>query len=1225
MLDSESSGGPGERNIMHTTPSFSRACLANVATLCAILLLSLTFANSASASCRAYDLVSGIFTTKLPFQNREQEGFNARIKPGDTARYEIVYLGAVIATQLRSGYEYSFGWKLFPGNRFLAVRLVRKSGGKSSFILDVWDVSDTSSPKEVSSIKVDTPSGTFNPELVLNPSADGKAYHLYVGVGADRTTNHGVYRSDSGRILCGGNPQTVLDAGQLFAKRSGDYIEIYLSPLSPTSRPVATCLLPAGSLTVVEDCQTFPEVVLGGVGPTTTTRTYTLRNDGDDCEVVSSISDAAPFNVQRTSTALAASLDVGETMTVQVGFEPSSSGSTGYVNLPITRSPANGDDQLCAMGHARDPVASLYFSRSALSFGTHPIGSSTRGALMITNDGEIDVTVEIPSSSGSSAFSWPSLPSGTTLEPSASRTVDVTFSPTSEGTYGGALRVNSSLPSSPKRIQLSGVGCVPDGSLSFPPVPSLAYGEVEVGYRGVRFVTVVNVGGGDAVLRARIDDTSSGFGLADDSGSITSSETERTWTIAPVTRCGPGATGSGDQIVAVNFWSNGAPGSRSATLTLEQLAGGVAVSSDSYPLTAQVVPAAALDLGLAIDRSGSMSQTVCARQKSQAAIEAGQLLVQLMRSDVDDRVSTVRFNHNPQVLQSVVAVSDTTAPTKATIASGLNQSSLDPSGNTSIAGGAIVALHEIETPRATLPVNLRKSVVVLTDGKDNRAYQDPATGQWYSVMGGRSRKPVGVFWFGLDWVDTEPLPWPSDVKGYAVGIGAEEDIDRGQLAELSAGAGGFYQVVTCLDGKDFFQLEKYFLQIFMDSVGLESVEDPVFVINPGETHRFEFDLLRGDVGGLVTIFDRAGVRLPFRLISPTGEELSLAATPSGFLVRSGVSPTARFLEFKVPQSEPDRYGGRWVIEIGYPRSWGPGETLEVGGHEQGPGKNAVIYGIAIGAGSNLRMQPQVTAGRVKLGDSIQIRTVLSEGGWPVPGGNIQVEVTSPSGAIAVMPLFDDGAHEDGAAADGEYAARYGSTAEGGSYVFTIRAEARSRDDEAVVRETTVAKYVEGRLPLDPNPGMGPGSRPGDHQVGLLVGGLLTDNTLALNSGGQIGFNYRQRFHRHWSWEVETDLAFIDDGTNDGLLGSARSQLLCHLGAATGRVQPFVELALGVAHYDSLGTSDTGLLGSLGGGADFRWNPHVGFRLDLRVLGLDDVVASGWTTNVEILWGSTFSF
>ena len=144
------------------------------------------------------------------------------------------------------------------------------------------------------------------------------------------------------------------------------------------------------------------------------------------------------------------------------------------------------------------------------------------------------------------------------------------------------------------------------------------------------------------------------------------------------------------------------------------------------------------------------------------------------------------------------------------------------------------------------------------------------------------------------------------------------------------------------------------------------------------------------------------------------------------------------------------------------------------------------------------------------------------------------------------------------------------------------------------------------------------------EVGLFVGGLLTENSASYNSGLDTGFRYRNRFRTRWSWESEVGIAFTDDGTDDALLASGQFHLVRHLPSSPS-VQPFVLAGVGVAHYNTIGFSDTGPLATLGFGVDYRWHPRVGFRLDLRLLALHDVVDPGWTTNGQVLWGTTFSF
>jgi len=150
--------------------------------------------------------------------------------------------------------------------------------------------------------------------------------------------------------------------------------------------------------------------------------------------------------------------------------------------------------------------------------------------------------------------------------------------------------------------------------------------------------------------------------------------------------------------------------------------------------------------------------------------------------------------------------------------------------------------------------------------------------------------------------------------------------------------------------------------------------------------------------------------------------------------------------------------------------------------------------------------------------------------------------------------------------------------------------------------------------------------PPPHQVALLIGGLLTDNSLPLNAGFDTTFLYRRhRFVPLWSWELEAGLTFTDDGIDDGLLANGEFHIVRHLNAPPATVRPFLLAGVGVSHFSTLGFSDSAPLFNLGVGSDFAWTQKIGFRVDLRAVWLHDMVNPGWTTNWQILWGPTFSF
>ncbi len=350
-------------------------------------------------------------------------------------------------------------------------------------------------------------------------------------------------------------------------------------------------------------------------------------------------------------------------------------------------------------------------------------------------------------------------------------------------------------------------------------------------------------------------------------------------------------------------------------------------------------------------------------------------------------------------------------------------------------------------------------------------------------------------------MDTDPIPLPADVKMYGIGLGTSESLGIAELDRLSADTGAPFLVTGNLSGESYFNMEKYFTEIFMDMARLVPLSDPVFTIDAGDQHRLEFDVLRGDVSALVVIYDREGLRLPFHLETPLGEIIEVASIPPGFQLRAGISPTARYIEVRMPQGEDNRYAGRWTVVVTHngevcfdqkglyiaqtaaahytvgdqtiPANEPSADELPdmsfgfVPGDECQEWDDPVVYGVCIGIGSNYRMQPYLTPGTVRVGETIWLDAVVSEAGIPSTGCRVTVKATSPTGRIEHMTLYDEGMHDDGEPENGEYANFFTHTNEGGSYTFLFRAEGTSRDNEPVVREATRSKYVQDRIPVDP--------------------------------------------------------------------------------------------------------------------------------------------------------------
>lgn len=355
-------------------------------------------------------------------------------------------------------------------------------------------------------------------------------------------------------------------------------------------------------------------------------------------------------------------------------------------------------------------------------------------------------------------------------------------------------------------------------------------------------------------------------------------------------------------------------------------------------------------------------------------------------------------------------------------------------------------------------------MIVLTDGIENRCFQIGAAGPWYSITGrDATDAPDGMARPDGTPQDSDALPPPTDFKVYGIGLGNPMNVDGAALDVLSSATGAGFDQVVDMTGTDFFLLEKYFTQIFMESVGLSVITDPVYTIVPGDKHVHDFDIFPGDVNAMVVIYDHPDGRLPFFLVSPAGEQISGAQLPPGFGARFRSTPTARFVEVTFPRGEPTRYAGRWQVvvlhegricfgDINPPeraRNDSKSDYRDQNTKDVGYGflpdkcretKDPIDYGIAIGAGSNLRMQAFVETGTKFIGDPIRLNGVLTEARLPVKGSNVSVFAETPAGATYTIVLRDDGLHQDSDADDGDYGGLFTHTTQGGVYKFVFRAE-----------------------------------------------------------------------------------------------------------------------------------------------------------------------------------------
>ena len=134
----------------------------------------------------------------------------------------------------------------------------------------------------------------------------------------------------------------------------------------------------------------------------------------------------------------------------------------------------------------------------------------------------------------------------------------------------------------------------------------------------------------------------------------------------------------------------------------------------------------------------------------------------------------------PDVVQGILPIQGNRGVFSAAMAAG----NFTPTGATNIAGGIILGKGEY-TPHPASPPILKKAMVILTDGIENRCFQEGGAGPWYSITGRdaadnpRMKRPDGTL------QDSDPLPTPAGIKIYGIGLGKPDEIDGAALDALS--------------------------------------------------------------------------------------------------------------------------------------------------------------------------------------------------------------------------------------------------------------------------------------------------------------------------------------------------------------------------------------------------------------------------------------------------------
>ena len=225
---------------------------------------------------------------------------------------------------------------------------------------------------------------------------------------------------------------------------------------------VAVAAQTAGVLSIVTQSATASLSSTSLTFPTQTTGTtsapqvVTLSNGGTAPLAISSIAltGASPGDFAQTNSC-GSSLAAGANCTVTVTFTPTT-GGTRTAAVTITDNAAGSPQTIGLTGTGT--VVSL--SPKSISFGSQRVGSSSAPQVVtLTNHGTLTLSIGGIRFTGHGAGDFAETKTcGTRVQPGASCTISITFTPQAKGTYSAVMNVTDNGGGSPQTVALSGTG-----------------------------------------------------------------------------------------------------------------------------------------------------------------------------------------------------------------------------------------------------------------------------------------------------------------------------------------------------------------------------------------------------------------------------------------------------------------------------------------------------------------------------------------------------------------------------------------------------------------------------------------------------------------------------------------------------------------------------------------------------------------------------------------------
>lgn len=593
---------------------------------------------------------------------------------------------------------------------------------------------------------------------------------------------------------------------------------------------------------------------------------------------------------------------------------------------------------------------------------------------------------------------------------------------------------------------------------------------------------------------------------------------EVTSAASPVTlEYAPGGAPSHVQLVAINTSDTVGPttadGVATAHLWIVFRTGGVGAAIPPQVLTVQepvsgrtwevvvngnTVARATTAVGLALDRSGSMSQDRGDGQSKHDSLqEAANLFVDLMLEG--DGCGIARFNQDADALVDVLQLGDgmLSDTNRTAVHDAIDGNGLDPVGATSIGDGIHEARSLLDNAIDTYD---RDALVVLTDGIENRE-------RWIADVAA-----------------------DIDARTYAIGLGRPEDISVAALQTISGNSGGYTLITGPITGDNRYRLQKQFLQILAGINNAEVALDPDGELRSGQIVKIPFMVSEADTGIEVVLLTPAPDRIDFRLLTPMGQLIEPWHAINEPTMHYGTSDQAAFYRVALPiRIEPGRFDqvGKWyaVFRIGKPRidpridrpdrdvlrvrrrvvehgrhrpllSEGERRFELIRSHATGDvgapselGAEAAIaararelpaaanrrtqpYSLVVHTYSSVSLEASVDQNQYQPGAMVDVMASVRQSGLPVERATVWADVTEPNGETS-----RHGLQLAGSGRNRRYQVRFQATRPGVHHV-RVRAKGLTRLGHRFTREQTLTAQVwkgadrPGDLASNPHPPTG---------------------------------------------------------------------------------------------------------------------------------------------------------